>query len=943
MGIGFNNIDLASLKGSSPREPNGGSVPRLIQSLPALLFFFSGFASLVFETLCSRQLALVIGSTVQSASTTVAAFLFGLGLGAHFGGKLAKKNWHPIKLFAALEATAGLTAVGVLTLIPHLSLLLVPLVRVAPTLMPFVKVGLIFFILLLPSMAMGASLPVLAHYYVETLERAFVGSIGLLYGINTLGAAAGVLATDLFFVKTFGVTVTGWLSGILYLLVAGSAFGLNSVKVTASVRPSDVLQTPPTDSSNLMQAYVVLVVSGFCGLTFQVLWTRMLTFFHGNDVFSFSVTLSVYLLGLVIGASLMAWKGESLLGSNVVMGWLLVALGTLAYGSLFAVGFVRHAAQAMSALGPFFKTALSSGLLILPATICLGLLFPMTAESIRRSGRMTADAVSRAYILNTLGSVLGAMLAGFILLPFLGLQLSLGLTSALTTLVGGLLLIGRAPNRWLSVSVPALLLLSMTLTPKDLLLRTLYGEQFENVVYTVDDHYGSIAYLKSWNEVLQEYEEELRVDGFNMAGNSVIARRYTTGLAALPILLAEEPKQALIVCMGLGNTLNTALSFQETESVQCVELSPQVPKVLELTEHGPNVLHSPKLTTSFGDGRNFLLTTDQSFDVISAEPPPPTNAGIVNLYSREYYELCRRRLTKGGVVAQWLPVFQMSKFETQTMIKAFQDVFPNAYLWHTSGHQLCLIGSEAPLNLDYQRLKNRVERNQEFLSLSGWDNPALVAGSVLAGPESLRAYTAGVPALTDDWPVIQYSDRQFAIDRKFFFFSGAHREVHWKATPQQLKEIDRARRAFLAAYVYYDRAKGYTNVPILQRFEMGRFALETFPGDLYFETRIQVIPQQREKTLQQLKLDPNNPSLLYEAARQQFLLGHDEQALEFLARAQTVDSGQKEFYELFELLVRFRLGRSDFVSEKLRTKPYSLDREADYLRSLTGVEGRSSP
>lgn len=903
--------------------------------LPAALFFLSGCASLIFETLCMRRLALVMGNTVQSASATVSAFLFGLGLGAYLGGVLVRRSRRPLRAFALVECAAGVTGWLVLKAIPALPALLVPLAHQAPSLLGASKLALAFLLLTIPASAMGASLPVLAHYYIESLGAGFTSSLASLYAINTLGAMAGVVLTDFVLVEMFGVSATARVSLALYLLVALLALSLGA-KVEGSQPPPEAEPASP-DPAAAREGAIILAASGFLGLTFQVLWTRMLSFFNGNDVFAFSTTLAVYLFGLALGSAALGlrprWREKARLAPL-----LLLLLGLTAYLSLFSIGWVRQVQAAFnlqSFAGKVTSNFLGSGLVMLASTFCLGLLFPLAAERIRRGGETAGASVGSAYVFNTIGSVLGGLLAGYLLLPYLGLQKSLACASLAAVLLGSILL-ARSPSlRWLSLLAPLGFAALLWATPGTTVLKTFYGKDYPGIVYHSDDHYGSIALVRSYDPELAQVTENLLVDGFNMAGNTATAKSYTTGLAALPILLNRSAKEVLIVCMGLGNTLNTAVSLTQTERVQCVELSPLMPAMLAKTEVGPRVLASPKLDIAIGDGRNYLLNTTRRFDVISAEPPPPIHAGIVNLYSREYYELCASRLTEDGMLAHWLPVFELSPYETKTIIRAFQDVFPYTYLWQAEDTQLCLLGKKQPLDLDYSRLERAVLSNQEFLAETGWDSASKIAALCLADPEQLRAYTRDIPPLTDDWPLIQYNRSRFGVDTPFFFLDERPRLLDWQATASQKEEMDLKLRG-LTALRYYPALPPTAST--LERRELARFVRQVFPDDAAFATRLVVTPARLEAAEKDLAARPDNVAALLEIARIRYANNDLPEALVALERASALPGPHQHFARVFAALVLLRSGDREAARAALATLgPGESGPDLDYVSSLLGA------
>lgn len=888
--------------------------------LLAALFFFSGCASLIFETLCSRKLALVLGSTVQSASATVSAFLLGLGLGAYLAGRFIARAHRPVLVFAALEACAGMGALVVLSVIPYLSNFLVPVARDYPALLQPLRLLLVFGLLLLPALAMGASLPILSQHFVHTLGQDFVRALGALYAVNTLGAVSGVLVTDFFLVERIGVARTGWISCLLYLGVAMLALSL--ARSEGSELEDEERELPPPAPV----AVVVLAASGFCGLTFQVLWTRMMAFFNGSDVFAFSTTLAVYLLGLVIGSALISWQGHRIEKPTKFLGYCLMALSLTGYLSLFTVGGVRWFRGLLGGfgLGASLQSFLACALVMLLPVVTLGLVFPLASELLQQGAEGAGRAVGKAYLWNTLGSVTGALLAGFVLLPRLGLQGSLGLSAGLSLAVGYYVL-RREQARGPAVVGVLLFALALLMTPADTLMRAFYPETHQDIVFKGDDHYGSVVFTRSFDPFGNPVEN-LLVDGFNMAGNTISAKRYATGLAVIPLMLHPDPKDVLVVCMGMGNTLNSALQLSPTEHVDCVELSSKVVAALRYTSHGPAALDSQKLRLILGDGRNHLLTTEHSYDVISAEPPPPTHAGIVNLYSREYYQLCDQRLKPGGLAVQWLPVMAMSRLDAQTIIRAFQDVFPYTYLWQSAGLQLCLIGSKEPLDLDYERLKERVIENREFLRLTGWHQPELFPALFLAGPEELRGYVADVPPVTDDWPHLQYSRDAWVADIEFFFLRPEQRPLDWRAGEADQQRLSRAYRAVLAGRVVFYLAQRNPQFSKLEEFDLGGLLMATFPEDPFYQNRLAAT----DPYVSQLQNQPE-PEARFELARVHFLNNRFPQALKALDGLE-----HDPMHRLFKVLVLYRGGdheRARELFEKVRDSGASpdLQKEVDYL------------
>ncbi|MBI3924884.1 MAG: fused MFS/spermidine synthase [Armatimonadetes bacterium] len=878
-------------------DESRGSV-RLLALLSGLLFL-SGASSLIFEVLWTRKIALVFGCTVHSASATTAAFLLGLGLGAWLSGRYAHRLYDLLRWFITLELVIGLSALAVLWQIPHFAPLAASLSRALEDsllIYSVVRFLLVFLTILVPCTAMGANLPLLVQFFSRAQPEGFSQGIGSMYALNTLGAASGAFLADFVLVKHLGVDATGCVALSLNLTVAALGLFLRS---RVSAPDPDRQRLPQQGPHRFHSAYAVALASGAAGLLLQITWTRLLVFFNGSDVFAFSTTLVTYLVGLVLGSLLfvrLVGRSDTSLLLGKTMGFLAVSgfAPALALGWLKPLkGTLGSSALASDALADFMTAAA----VILPATICLGLLFPLTSQLLYESSGEAAASVGTAYLWNTFGSVAGALLSGFVLIPRMGLQWTLVVACTIAALQGAFLL-RKLPTRAVAtLALPVLLFLA----PADLVRRNL-GVPSERIIYQGEDVYGTLSLVRVHNELGDAVQ--LLVDGFNMAGDDIPSRRYASMLSALPILLHDDPEEVLVICLGLANTAGAAVGLDTTASVDCVELSGEVVKALRHLPRGA-LLDSPKLRLHIQDGRNYLLTTRKRYDIITAEPPPPTNAGIVNLYSREYYELCRSRLRPGGIAAQWLPIFQLSPFEARTIIRAFQEVFPHCYLFEGDGLQLCLVGSEEPITLDYSAMKAKVLRNRAVLEPVGLGDPELVAAALLAGPEELRAYTAETPPLTDDRPYIQYSDRQFQPDTQWYFLSSEDRPV-FPGQPADRQELEKGRRALglFRAYLHDSRLE------TLSQLRLGRELLQLYPENPYFPKRLRATAENERYYRRLAELRPDQYESYFELAKIFYLQSRLDEAAVFAAKAgqKASQPGQQVYGEALLALILDTMG-----------------------------------
>ncbi|MCE7872613.1 hypothetical protein DYH09_19830 [bacterium CPR1] len=802
-------------------------------SILRLLFVCSGAAGLIYQVIWARQLGLVFGNTLQSAASTAAAFLLGLGLGAYLAGRWSPP--HPGRAFAAMELVVALTGLAVTLGISKITPLASALASSHPDLLTVARFVLAFLLLLIPCTAMGATLPLL----VEHLDEGrFASTLGALYALNTLGAALGAWGADFVLAPRLGVIGTALAASGLDLLVGLLALLLTrkAEAVERQVRPARVPIRIPG------QLVALLYLTGFASLALEILYVRMMVFFNGHDIYAFSTVLGCYLVGLVLGGLWVARRGA---GQDLGTYYLLLAAATLASLFLAALATPLRNVLARSWPGvPFDLVRLGTcALIMLPATSLLGASFPLLNDHVRRlqADGSRAEVVGQSFLVNTLGTLSGSLAAGFVLIPWLGMQRSVVFVAALFCLAAILYRPGLKPGL-----AGLLIVTAGVATPGEFLKQVLFRQDYPGIRFYQEDRYATVAMIEQLNPLEARPNLNLIVDGFNMMGASLEARRYATMLALIPSLCHPQPEDQLVICFGLANTVSTAVELDETRRVECVELTPTVVRAsASLLPYVQKTLASPKLHLTYTDGRNYLAVTRRSFDVITAEPPPPIHAGVVNLYSREYFQACRNRLKPGGLVCHWLPVNQISPFEARTIIRACQDVFPYTSLWEGGGLNLCLLGSEQPFELSYERVEACFRKHGQFLAERGLDGPEFFPAAWLRGPDELRRYTAETPPLTDNRPYIQYYQGDWQPDVVFFFVDTGQPPM--KRSPAAVFRAFQAMTT-LRLYLY-----GKAREPDLNRFvraELASRLLREYPGSTYFQV-VLGCSEEMEKKLEQ--------------------------------------------------------------------------------------------
>jgi spermidine synthase len=890
----------------------------------AVLFALSGCAGLIFEVIWSRQLSLLFGSTVQSASITAGTFLLALGIGAYLGGRLSRSG-NLLRTYALLELSVGVVGILITWLLPQafplasllsgenqLSLLLVRCLGAA------LFIGV-------PCLAMGASLPVLCSLLADRIGQSFLNSLSRLYAVNTLGAVAGVFLTDWILVQRFGIFKTGCIAGGIDILVAGLAFYGARLPELGSPSPGQSGQenrVSEVQTSWALLAPPLLVVTGlgFCGAMIQVVWTRCLIDFHGSDILAFSGCLATYLTGLAIGGGLAGLLPKKWQSHDLTLPVVLLSAAAGVSLSLVALSWLTQGAN-------FW---LDNIVIIGPGATALGMAFPLATSAAQRHLSNAADVTGTAILSNSLGSLFGAVLTGFVFLPLIGLQWTF---AAVTFVLLGLSLLAAASTNGRLATIGASLAIFVVysnLSPV-YLRQLIYPNSAMRFLFWGEDSYGTVALVSETND-LEGDTLALMVDSFNMMGNLLTARRYATAISALPILCQPRPDEVLVICFGLAHTLNTALEIESTQRVECAELSPTVVRAVQGVEQGHRALSNPKLTLNITDGRHRLLTTKHSYNVIVAEPPPPTHAGVVSLYTREYFQLCRDRLSPGGMTVQWLPVFQISQSDTKSIVRAFTDVFPNSYLVEGSFRNLLLFGTLEPLNIDYSSLEKRAQANPvaNRLQANGWPQPELLVTSIVAGPKFLKDYCKDAPPLTDDWPILQYNNpgENYNADYGPLVLNNAPREygLTLAKEPQdrqrQLAALTKGRRAqqALRIHLYSDLANlaqpdAYPRVSALELYSQARSCLRLYPEIPYFNLVTLTLDILSERLQRQTASGPGAAEAYQNLARIHYFTGNDSQALAEAQKSQEMKP--QNFKQAFEVLLLWDSGQKSKARQLL--------------------------
>lgn len=725
------------------------------------VFFLSGAAALIFETLWFRLAGLAFGNGVWASALVLSSFMAGLALGNALAARHGRRIARPERLYAAIEVVVAVCGVGLVLLFPALSRLLAPLFRALfgqPALLNALRLLISFLLLMVPATAMGLTLPLL----VKALLRGSGGfgrTLGRLYGWNTVGAVAGALLGETLLIRTFGVVGTG--------LWAGSFNGLAAVGALAVARGGAAPDQPRGPRARLSPRAARLLAASFLAggvlLALEVVWFRFLQLFFPGTTLTFAVMLSIVLAGIGLGAlGASAWfrrvPDAHRYAFAVALGSGLAAL--LGY-SLLDLPLAGRSHARVTAYGldgvPVFL------FLMLPVSLLSGLLFSLVGHAAHEELAEEMRAAGLVTLANTVGAALGALLAGFLLIPRLGLERSLFALALTYGAVALLLLVGpRSLLRPLPGVLATAFLVGTVLFPFGRMERYLglasakYRGDGSRVIAVREGLTETIQYLRK-DFLGKPAYYRLVTNGFSMSGTHAAVRRYLKLYVYWPVALHPAPRDALLIGFGTGSTAEALVQTRSLESIVVVDIAREILEMSDVVfPGGGNPLDDERVTTHVEDGRFYLQTTERLFDIVTSEPPPPKLAGVVNLYTREYFQLVHDRLRPGGVATYWLPVLQLAEDETKAVLRAFLDVFGDeTTLWTACGLDWMLVGTRgASESVSAEHFRRQWEDpvvGRELRAL-GFEHPGQLGATFLMGAEDLRRLTGGSAALTDGFP-----------------------------------------------------------------------------------------------------------------------------------------------------------------------------------------------
>jgi spermidine synthase len=698
--------------------------------LPALLLLFvgSGCAALIYEIVWFQLLELVIGSSAISLGILLGTFMGGMCLGSILLPRVVSPRWHPLRIYALVELGIGVIAVLVLFGMPIVGGVYTAWAGsgISGVIVRAVAAGIC---LLPPTLLMGATLPAISRWVKATPEG--VSWLGFFYGGNIVGGVIGSLLAGFYLLRVYDAATATAAAVVLNLIVSGLALALAQALTYEPV--AEVAARQPA-ARGIRIVYITIALSGFTALGAEVIWTRILSLLFGATVYTFSLILAVFLVGLGIGSTVGAILARGNVSPMVALGWcqmlLCAAIAWAAY--MLTESLPYWPINPSLATTPWFTFQLDLVRclwVVLPGAMLWGASFPLALAAVASRDRDAARLAGGVYAANTVGAIGGSLGASFLLIPTIGSQHAQQVLIAIAA-VSGLLMLepayaGAGAGKRRS-SLAASVVLVTAMIAAGLLLRSVhelpgilvaYGRYAATrvgqaeIIYVGEGLNASVAVSRLSNGVLNYHNA-----GKVQASSEPQDMRLQRMLGHLTTLIPATPRSVLVIGCGAGVTAGAVSIDPRVEHETIAEIEPLVPRVVStyFSEHNFDVVRNPKVRVQIDDARHFVLTTNEKFDAVTSDPLDPWVKGAAMLYTEEFFELLKRHLNPGGVVTLFVQLYESNTEAVKSEIATFLEAFPNGLVFGNTqegrGYDLVLLGQVEPTQINLDDIERRLHR-----------------------------------------------------------------------------------------------------------------------------------------------------------------------------------------------------------------------------------------
>jgi spermidine synthase len=706
--------------------------------LIVLLFIGSGCAALIYEIVWFQLLQMVIGSSAISLGILLGTFMGGMCIGSVLMPRCISARRHPMHLYAVFEATIGVMGILILIGMPLVGSIYMSWAGSGPVSIALRALAAAV-CLLPPTVLMGATLPTIARWVKATPDG--VSWLGYFYGGNIAGGVVGSLTAGFYLLRVYDVFAATLVAVTLNAMVA-------VVAVLVAVRTEYVAQGAPVvapPGSRNRSVFFAIAISGFTALGAEVIWTRILSLHFGATVYTFSLILAVFLVGLGIGSTCGAIAARETDAPRAALGWcqllLCICMAWAAYMNTESLPY--WPINPSISTSPWYTLQLDLVRclwVVLPGAVLWGASFPLALAAAASTEQDSARLAGGVYAANTVGAILGSLTASFGLVPWIGSSHAQQVLIVLSALSALLMLepvyavdhaavprsTGFRPSASGSFNAAGTALLAVTMIAAGLLARSVrplpgllvaYGRYAAtrvgqaDIIYTGEGLNASVAVSQLSNGVLNYHNA-----GKVQASSEPQDMRLQRMLGHLTTLIPSRPKKVLVIGCGAGVTAGAVSIDPAVEQETIAEIEPLVPRVVSayFSEHNFDVIRNPKVRVYIDDARNFLQTTTETFDAVTSDPLDPWVKGAAMLYTQEFFEHVKRRLTPGGAVTLFVQLYESNTEAVKSEMATFFSVFPNGVVWANTnqgrGYDLVLLGTVEPLRIDVDAIQTKLQQ-----------------------------------------------------------------------------------------------------------------------------------------------------------------------------------------------------------------------------------------
>ena len=753
------------------------------------VLFLSGVSALIYQVVWIRKFGLVFGVHVFSMSAVLTAFMTGLALGSLIFGRLVDRRKNPLVVFYWLEIGIGLFAIlfpvffkGLTTLYSIIS----QNIYISPYQTQIVRFTLAFLFLLIPTTMMGGTLPVIIKFFVRQL-RELGYQISNLYSLNNMGAVAGAFIAGFIFIREFGIMATLYIGAFINSLNAIIAFIIsrqvdfnihessgtdNNIPIEDESRAEQSIQKPLSKFIIKLVLWV-FAIEGFTTLSYEVVWTRiMVGYSFDKTTYFFSTIIIGFIFGLSLGSFLISRRVDKMKNLLGALGIIEIMIG---FSSVLLLFLFSKLTPVMIQKRDIFGTWMANSgkeyfffflLLTVPTTL-MGMAYPIVSKIYADNIHKLGKRIGTIGFLDTVGSILGSFVAGFLLIPFLGVVKSFIFTALINILIGMLLLlfhpqIKSTRKAFIGASVVILAVIIYFRIPdsnyfswwdQSRFKKSWWTQKYERVLFYDESESATVIVRK--NIGLESYS--LAINGHNTAHTTPKDLSVNRQLGYMPYILHPEPKNAMVIGFGMGVTA-CSLIQPDIEEVDLAEICSGVIKGAPVfSKWNRNVIDQPKLNVFDEDGRSLLFMTDKKYDIITSNAIHPRLSN--NIYTKDFYEICFDKLNDDGIICQWIPQNWISEEEYKSLLKAFTEVFPHSTLWYVNEYSTHIIGSKKPIEITYEKIAGKYENETLKTDLTevGLDDPAHFLAQFIFDEEALHNYCRDAKVNTDNNPIVEFS------------------------------------------------------------------------------------------------------------------------------------------------------------------------------------------